>query len=660
MKVAVVVLLGLVHLAVADIYMHNLRGSNNRLNERSANRRNANRLFDSQNNNRGGYNVGDRSADAFEDEDGQYRMRFFQSGITGDSEITIQWTNQHGCGKDSQNDPLKMNCNMVLQYRCQDDIEDAAPRNLFTMRNGKSTSTPKYRGGAHSRETFSRYTSRRRSSVDANRALQEPWSWYDSCTLRERNHGLFTADQDLKRDKATSTRQNPNGNRRGYECPEERDYYPYWHPTPWTDAAVLAHNSSACSFYQKNSFNRKPYGMCVEQFRGSNRVKYQSSHNNKNDCENDDKKWVELYSALEMVPGASTKEACHALNSREKDARGMMFMWGLAYDEEKIDENVAITESCFLMPPPVDCRPAEWSRVNHLGDGKDAAPHTYTWKLPHFHSLENSSKDKRCVFRMRYNISTDDYNPWTSDSRSNNVDEVIENNPQVNIGAGEELKLAINTAQFGRTFQDRSHIFKIARRPEKVLDNARIVNLNVRGKRGNIVQTFPAVEYDFVPTRATINSEDLVHIQWTGSNTHNNGNPGGDGQTGDAGEGRSGTDRHNFLELLNPSDNFPRPFESATMYKNMEVIWNSVQGEEANNQKNVAIQLASSGYYECSRDGNCEDRIGEKEKVNSTLDEASPSYAGILARFKKGTYHYVCTRNNSFTNRSQKGQLHVK
>ena len=35
-------------LALADVYMHNPRGSNNRLNERSANRANANRMFDSQ------------------------------------------------------------------------------------------------------------------------------------------------------------------------------------------------------------------------------------------------------------------------------------------------------------------------------------------------------------------------------------------------------------------------------------------------------------------------------------------------------------------------------------------------------------------------------------------------------------------------------------
>ena len=41
--------------ATADIYMHSPRGSNDRNCERNANRNNGNRLFDSQNNNAGGY-----------------------------------------------------------------------------------------------------------------------------------------------------------------------------------------------------------------------------------------------------------------------------------------------------------------------------------------------------------------------------------------------------------------------------------------------------------------------------------------------------------------------------------------------------------------------------------------------------------------------------
>ena len=54
-------LLGLVFLfsvVQGDIYMHVFRGSNNRLDEANRDRANGDRLFDSQNNNRGGYNVG--------------------------------------------------------------------------------------------------------------------------------------------------------------------------------------------------------------------------------------------------------------------------------------------------------------------------------------------------------------------------------------------------------------------------------------------------------------------------------------------------------------------------------------------------------------------------------------------------------------------------
>lgn len=88
-----------IQVCLCDIYLHNPRGSNNRLDEDSRNRNNARRLFDSQNNDRGGYNVG-----------GMY----YYAGST----LAVEWTNQHSC-----NDPNN-HCNIVLQYMCGDNVRD--------------------------------------------------------------------------------------------------------------------------------------------------------------------------------------------------------------------------------------------------------------------------------------------------------------------------------------------------------------------------------------------------------------------------------------------------------------------------------------------------------------------------------------------------------
>lgn len=125
----------------ADCYLHYFRGSNNRLNEANANRDNANRLFDSQNNNRGGYNCcdldpidgftensymadadqmydwtflyasnNDNTAEALgtnNDYRKQYEELYFEDSI-----ISVTWTNQHGTGN------KKLLSHMILQFGC--------------------------------------------------------------------------------------------------------------------------------------------------------------------------------------------------------------------------------------------------------------------------------------------------------------------------------------------------------------------------------------------------------------------------------------------------------------------------------------------------------------------------------------------------------------
>ena len=59
------------------------------------------RVFDSQNNNRGGYNVG---------------SEYFYIG----SELGIEWTNQHSCGE------VNNHCEIILQYMCDSRIRDGA------------------------------------------------------------------------------------------------------------------------------------------------------------------------------------------------------------------------------------------------------------------------------------------------------------------------------------------------------------------------------------------------------------------------------------------------------------------------------------------------------------------------------------------------------
>lgn len=53
--------------------------------------------------------------------------------------------------------------------------------------------------------------------------------------------------------------------------------------------------------------------------------------------------------------------------------------------------------TCLVLPPAPQCQPASWSRVNHLGNGRDGVPLNYTWTLPYF----PSGREKYVVVRLR-------------------------------------------------------------------------------------------------------------------------------------------------------------------------------------------------------------------------------------------------------------------
>ena len=192
-----------------------------------------------------------------------------------------------------------------------------------------------------------------------------------------------------------------------------------------------------------------------------------------------------------------SKDLCQAAASEFSLDQESLVKWG--YPRQIGEERFLVPEEkCLLLHPEVDCKEAPWSRANHLGNSDNGDFATYRWELP---QLEG---EQECVLRMRYNISSDDY-PEQLDSTSIETyfsGQVFDEDPKVITRQGIKLQLALDSAQVARTFQDRSHTFRLVPREDfGIGDEETIENLQVRGKRGNIVQTFPAVEYDFSPQR---------------------------------------------------------------------------------------------------------------------------------------------------------------
>jgi hypothetical protein len=470
---------------------------------------------------------------------------------------------------------------------------DDAPQTL--VRDGTTTDTiPNTEAGV--------------TATDANGELlygmHEPLDFYTACETRQRNKGLFIADRreegGLNGNDATNTRQNNNGGRRGLECPEERDYYPYWAPSPWRDVVILTHDTAWCDFYKKESQNVKARFFCADE-NGK-----QAAPNNEFECKQNNKfSW--------------TKVASHGI-------------------------------------PAPQCLPAPWGRDNHLGSANAGGEATFNWTLP------TAGKDElpcikddncNCVLRLRYNISTADlgkdgnrpdsgFIDWVSNEQASPVlDDDIKDQD------GNSFQLAIDTSQFGRTFQDRTHVFHLKKRPSGVSGANRIFNLNVRGKRGNIVQAYPATEYDFCPDSMDVRAGDYIHFQWTGCDT----NP-----AGNAGEGTQQTDRSNMVQIQNQGDSLPA---TDAWLKNHKKLFES---------KELRVWMAFLGQTDCLtyeqlkqiHGENNENDIETDVKNCMKLNAASQYFDGGLIKLNNtGNFYYMSARNNNFSNRGQKGQLTI-
>lgn len=569
-------------LALADVYFHFPRGANNRCDEKSNDRNNDKRLYDTENNSAGGYAWCDSL------------MTFYTT-----TKIDISWYSQHSC----------VECQHILQLGCQETFDLFAGKETgkYTLTDGisygRSVTDPYNTFGntctqkkpmwsectgpvdpvcdtlviEDNLDIFNSDTCKCSDRKMKTYGYHEPEHWYQMCLARDRNGGLFTGSQNPGVS-AKNTRQEPNSARYGFECTEERDYWPYWHPTPWYDLAVITNNMTLCHTQVQESQNVKDKCHCVHP---------------------------------DETVGPDTPEQYEAYKFNQADScKNAGYKWD-CYGRW----NWPVPE-CVLTPEQID---------NRLGSPMG----NYQWTIPES-LLQPDQDETTCVLRIRYNISTSE-TPIEFDFLDNLK---VKQNP-VELYQNVPIRMAINTAQYGRTFEDRTYVFKVARKPSGI---NRVHNLNVRGKRGNIAQVRNCVEYDFIPSILHVTVGDHIHFQWCGSDYNPNGN---------AGEGRQGTDRSNVVRIEEYNRNIPY-LNGAPIFSDSDILSLAWLNQEDKYCYTIEEMLAT-------QDGNDPKSCHFLNGVRST-DGIPTAYFTHLAEVKStGTFMFMSSRNNNFSNRSQKG-----
>ena len=122
-----------------------------------------------------------------------------------------------------------------------------------------------------------------------------------------------------------------------------------------------------------------------------------------------------------------------------------------------------------------------------------------------------------------------------------------------------------------------------------------------------------------------------------------------------------GTDRTKFVEMKWPDPSYPLE-QTGRFIKNTEIVHRLPNSKDIKTNMDLAIPMATSCYLKNQAHWNRAkfSISGNLRKSVAELDFYLPSCSLPILRVKKGRYYYMCTRNNNFTNRSQKGCLVVR
>jgi len=719
-----------------DVYMHSPRGSNDRNCERNVNRNNGNRLFDSQNNAKGGY----ACPRAVGGPNGPTEVRKEKMYYYVGEKLPIEWTSQHGAG-----DNKNLQTEMILQYACTDTFD---PLDRFLGSDKQYVATPRDGTPINGQDAATDIIPDNPTDgipEDPRRrrfGMHETPDYYKECKGTSRNKGLFTADQKLRRRDARATRQNPNGNRNGLECPEERDYYPYWRPNPWRDIAIITSDWSPKkeTFYEQQSQATAGKHMCIvgsgvaAEEDKKKRYAQGTWYNNEREClgAGMGHTWKEI----QYAPGFKGNPSPKPLVVQGDYAR-VNHLGNAASYYDDLDKTV-MHEICTdrktartLAPLNGGCPAGESTntfkdskgRIYDANFGGAVRSSYFPWTVP-------DTPNPNCALRLRYNISTYDYPAWENGNRyldgtasfpddftgapglnatsncrgqknqngkvcSSVLFPALPQDPYVDVGEKNEiLSLAVNTNQFARTFQDRSYVFEIRQRDDPSMINPykRIISIGVRGKRGNIVQTYPAVEYDFAPDNLILMDQDMVHPQWVGSDYNprrgcNNGEGGPPDCLGcdpfsqqaiNAGNKNSRADRSNLVFTdavgfsapagLSPTNTqrlleakvtsaesvAKTPFTAAEVWK-LAYIDQTIDGSPLNEK---GLQCLTQAQLNAIKNNNRRENHPQNcAKLNAAI---TPYFDGkvMTVKLPAGStsgkkYSAMSTRNNNFSNRGQ-------